>query len=349
MQAVCLYGPRDLRVENDIPEPVPGPGEVLLAPEFSGICGSDLHIWEGGSRHIVDAPMILGHEFSARIVELGPDVRVPGLVVGALVAVEPMWTCGRCGPCRTGAYNLCRKTIWHGISAKGGGMSDRTCVRADMVHVLPEELDARQGALVEPVSVSHHAVGRAALAPGESALVLGAGPIGMATALDLYARGIEHIIVSEPSEQRRAAVNATLARVGAEAHVLDPTAIDDLPGAVRDLTDGQGAHAVIDAAGVEAAFHAGLAAARPGGRMITVAVYGKPITFHPMAAFLGEIDILSSCAYRDDFPEVIDLMARGAYPLDDWVRTIPTSEVPDAFPRLHAGQDMKLLVDLGRS
>ncbi|NUU21149.1 MAG: alcohol dehydrogenase catalytic domain-containing protein [Streptomycetaceae bacterium] len=345
MRAAVLHDARDLRIE-EVPDPVPGAGEVLLRPRFTGLCGSDLHFWEGGLREVVRDPIILGHEFSAEVVEAGPGVDDPAIRPGALVAVEPMWTCGVCGPCRRGTYNFCRNMVWHGLSPKGGGMSDLTVVRASMVHVLPESLTAMQGALVEPVSVAHHCVTRAQVGPGGTALVLGAGPIGIAAYLDLRARGVERVIVSEPSAERRAAIGKLAELTGGGADlVLDPAA-GDVVAAVRELTGGEGVDASIDAAGVEPAFHAGLGATRPGGRMVTVAVYMKPVAFHPMAAFLGGVDIVPSCAYCNDFPAVIDGMATGSYPLDGWVRPIPLEQTAAGFAALERGTELKLLVDV---
>ncbi|MCF2531604.1 alcohol dehydrogenase catalytic domain-containing protein [Yinghuangia soli] len=345
MRAAVLYAARDLRIE-EVPDPVPGPGEVLVRPRFTGLCGSDLHFWEGGLRHVVKDPIILGHEFSAEVVEVGPGVGNPAIRPGALAAVEPMWTCGQCAPCRRGTYNLCRNLTWHGLSVKGGGMSGLTVVRADMVHILPESLTAEQGALVEPVSVAHHCVTKAQVEPGGSALVLGAGPIGIASYLDLRARGVERIFVSEPSADRRAAIAHLAGLTGGGADlILDPGAVD-VVAAVRELTDGDGVDAAIDAAGVEPAFHAGLSATRPGGRMVTVAVYMKPVTFHPLAAFLGGVDIVASCAYCNDFPAVIDGFVNGSYPLDGWVRPIPMDGAAAGFTALEAGTELKLLVDV---
>ncbi|MGA4539208.1 alcohol dehydrogenase catalytic domain-containing protein [Uniformispora flossi] len=345
MRAAVLYEARDLRIE-DVPEPSPGPGEVLVRPRFAGLCGSDLHFWEGGLRGVVQDPLILGHEFSAEVVEVGPGVDDPAIRPGALASVEPMWTCGQCAPCRRGTYNFCRNMVWHGLSPKGGGMSALTVVRGSMVHVLPESLTAVQGALVEPISVAHHAVSKAQVPAGGSALVLGAGPIGIAVFLDLRARGVERIVVSEPSPDRRAAIAhlATLTGGGADL-VLDPAAVD-VPAAVRELTGGEGVDASIDAAGVEPAFHAAIAATRPGGRAVTVAVYMKPVTFHPMAAFLGGVDIVASCAYCNDFPAVIDGLVNGSYPLDGWVRPIPLEGVAAGFAALERGTELKLLVDV---
>jgi (R,R)-butanediol dehydrogenase/meso-butanediol dehydrogenase/diacetyl reductase len=351
MRAARLHGPRDLRVD-DVQAPVAGPGEVLLRPLFTGLCGSDLHVWHGGA--LVSAggePTTLGHEFSAEVVEVGPEVDDPRVVAGqlrpgALVAVEPMWTCGRCGPCRSGSYNLCRSMIWHGLSDRAGALAELTVVRPGMVHVLPPGLDAVQGALIEPLAVAHHAVGRCGTVAGGSAVVLGAGPVGLAAALDLVARGVDRLVVTEPSKVRRAAVTGVLAAVGAStASVVDPAEVD--PAAlVKDLTDGEGVDAVVDAAGVEPAFQAGLSVLRPGGTLVTVATYMQPVTFHPLLTMLSEIDVRASLGYRGDFPEVVELMAAGAFPVDGWVRRLPLADVAEAFELLDVGSEVKLLVDV---
>jgi threonine dehydrogenase-like Zn-dependent dehydrogenase len=115
---------------------------------------------------------------------------------------------------------------------------------------------------------------------------------------------------------------------------------------VRSATGGEGVEAVIDAAGIPAAFEVALSAVRPGGRVVTVAVYLEPVTFHPLVTFLGEIDLVASCAYRDDFPPVIDLLRAGRFPLDGYVQTVPLDAVADAFAEVEAGRSGKVLVDL---
>jgi (R,R)-butanediol dehydrogenase/meso-butanediol dehydrogenase/diacetyl reductase len=346
MRAARLHGARDIRVE-EVPEPEPGPGDVLLRPRFTGLCGSDLHMWRHGSMGAATSgPLVLGHEFSAEVVEVGPAVTDPRIRPGALVALEPLWRCGTCAPCRRGAYNLCRNLRFHGLSDHDGSLGELTVARPDMIHVLPEGLDAVHGALIEPIAVAHHAVGRCGLGPGGSAVVLGAGPVGLAAALDIVARGVERLVVSEPAPARRAATSKVLAAVGAAgAVVLDP-ARDDLAEAVAEVTGGEGADAVLDAAGAPAAFEAGLTAVRPGGRVVVVATYLQPVSFHPLTTVLGEIDLLGSIAYRDDFPPVIDLVADGRFPIDGWVERIPLAGVSDGFATLEAGSGIKLLVQV---
>ncbi|MCM3882156.1 alcohol dehydrogenase catalytic domain-containing protein [Frankia sp. R82] len=373
MRAARLHGARDIRFD-DVPEPSLPLDGLLLRPRFTGLCGSDLHVWHTGPLGDL-GPMVLGHEFSAEIVAVGGQVTDDRLQPGMLVAVEPMWTCGHCAPCRRGAYNLCRHLVWHGLSAHDGGLGELTAVRADMAHPLPPGVDALAGALVEPLAVAHHAVGRSGISPGGTGAVLGAGPIGIAVALNLVARGVDLIVASEPSPVRRAALRTALAAVGVEdsgvavtaglaaaggtpgtagvlgtapgptLRVVDPAA-EDLSSVVTGLTDGDGVDVAFDAAGAEPAFHAGLRVVRPGGRVVTIAVYTRPVTFRPLDVFFGEIDLVASCAYRDDFPGVIDLLRAGAFPTDGWVRPVPLAGVGAAFEALDQAQEAKLLVDM---
>ncbi|MCK9878720.1 alcohol dehydrogenase catalytic domain-containing protein [Frankia sp. Ag45/Mut15] len=374
MRAARLHGARDIRIE-EVPEPSLLPDGLLLRPRFTGLCGSDLHVWHAGPFGDL-GPMVLGHEFSAEVVAVGDQVTDDRLRPGTLVAVEPMWTCGQCGPCRRGAYNLCRDIVWHGLSEHDGGLGELTAVRACMAHPLPDGVDALAGALVEPLAVAHHAVGRGGLGTGGTAAVLGAGPIGIAVALNLVARGVALIVVSEPSLVRRTALTTALAAVGVHEpdaalapaaapgtaaalgtgagtgagagttlRVVDPAA-EDLPSAVAGLTEGDGVEVVFDAAGVEPAFQAGLRIVRPGGRVVTVAIYARPVAFRPLDVFFGEIDLVASCAYQDDFPSVIDLLRAGAFPTDGWVHPVAFDTVGAAFETLDQAQAVKLLVDL---
>lgn len=177
-------------------------------------------------------------------------------------------------------------------------------------------------------------------------MVLGAGPVGLAAALDLVARGVEQLVVTEPSKARRSAVATVLAAVGAStASVVDPAEVD-LTALVKELTRGEGVDAVVDAAGVEAAFQSGLSSLRPGGTLVTVATYLQPVTLHPLQTMLSEIDVRASLGYRGDFPDVVELMAAGAFPSDGWVRQVSLAEVSKAFDLLDEGSEIKLLVDV---
>jgi (R,R)-butanediol dehydrogenase / meso-butanediol dehydrogenase / diacetyl reductase len=185
MKAAVFHDQRDLRVD-DLPEPETSPGGVKIEVSWCGICGSDLHeylagpifIPPSGSPHPLtgeELPVVLGHEFGGRVVEVGDgDSRVE---VGDRVAVEPIVYCGECPECRRGAYNLCRKLGVYGLSGGGGGFSELAVVPEYMAHRLPDELSDEESALVEPVAVGLHAVRQAEFAPGQTAIVFGADAV----------------------------------------------------------------------------------------------------------------------------------------------------------------------------
>ncbi len=336
MRAAMYYGPGDVRIE-DVAEPDPGPGEVRVAPLHNGLCGTDLHQYFVGQMGPTPPPTVTGHEFSARVLELGRDVT--GYAVGDLVSVEPLWHCGSCVQCLEGDHNLCVNTLCHGLGAKGGGLSERTVVHSNMLHKLPESVDSVLGAMVEPMSVAYRGVRRSHPQPGRPAIVFGAGPIGIGSYLGLRALGVDEVVMVEPAAARREAV----ARLGAP-HVLDPTATD-VVGEAIELTKG-GAPVVIDAAGTDSSFQAAIAVAGPKARVVTVAAYMGPVSYNPTDLMMREVELVTSFAYCGDFPEVIGHMAAGRYPIDGWVERVPFETHTDVYERLHHGEAIKVLVDL---
>ena len=337
MRAALYYGPGDVRLE-DIPEPDPGPGSVKVRSLHNGLCGTDLHQYFVGPMSPAALPTVIGHEFSGEVVDIGRDVT--SVAVGDLVAIEPLWPCGVCAPCVDGDPNLCWEVLCHGLGGPGGGLSEYTVVREHMAHKLPEGLGSVHGALVEPMSVSYRAVLRAEPTPADSAVVFGAGPIGIGAYLALRAIGIDDVTVVEPAAERRAAV----ASLGAE-RVLDP-ATTDVCQEVQEFTRGAGARVVIDAAGVPSSFTAALGVAGTRARIVTVAAYMEPVSYNPTDAMMRELEIVSSFSYNGEFDAVIGHMAAGRYPIDGWVERVPFDDQLGAYERLHRGEAIKLMVDL---
>jgi (R,R)-butanediol dehydrogenase/meso-butanediol dehydrogenase/diacetyl reductase len=337
MRAALYYGPGDVRLE-DIPEPDPGRGDVKVRSLHNGLCGTDLHQYFVGPMSPAPLPTVIGHEFSGEVVEVGPDVTT--VAVGDLVAIEPLWPCGRCAPCADGDPNLCWEVLCHGLGGPGGGLSEFTVVRERMAHTLPEGLGPVHGALVEPMSVAYRAVLRGHPHPSDTAVVFGGGPIGIGAYLALRALGVDDVTVVEPAAERRAAVT----HLGAE-RVLDPTGTD-VVGEVREHTHGAGARVVIDAAGVPASFTAALGAAGTRGRVVTVAAYMEPVAYNPTEVMMRELEIVSSFSYNGEFDAVIGHMAAGRYPTDRWVERVPYDAQLDAYERLHRGEAIKLMIDL---
>jgi (R,R)-butanediol dehydrogenase/meso-butanediol dehydrogenase/diacetyl reductase len=346
MRAVRFHGREDLRVEQ-VDEPDPGPGQVKLRNAWTGICGTDLHVFftpeasgcdftKPDSLTGATLPQVFGHEFSGEVVAVGEGVTEHR--EGDRVAVWPLHSCGSCPACAVGLYSGCRRLACQGISSPGGGMSTFTTVEAAKAFTLPPTVDLRMGALVEPMAAAWHAVVRSGIRAGQTALITGAGPIGIGVWFALRAQGVERVIVSEPRENRRAAVTA----VGAQ-WVVGPG--DDLAAAVAELTDGRGVDVAFDAAGVGAALHASLASLAPQGTLLVVALHEAEFGFNPTAMVFAENTIVGSIAYtRSDFLAVIEAMAAGAYDIRGWVADVPLEGVTDALRELRAGQHVKVLV-----
>ena len=349
MRAAVFYGPRDLRLES-VPEPEPGPGDVKLRVIYNGICGSDLHEYYDGpittrtTPHPltgVKNPVILGHELCGEVVACGPGVE--DLSRGDLIAVEPLETCGHCGWCTAGQYNHCPHLALHGYNRSSGGLAEYTVVRRRMAHRMPPGMTAAQGAVIEPLAVAWHTANRCRVEAGQTVAIHGAGPIGIGVCLTLRARGVEVIMV-DPSPLRR----RVLQRLGVRA-TLDPNDGDPVA-AIRDLTRGRGAHASVDAAGVPASFNAMLHGTRVDGTAVVVAIHHRPVVIPPFDLLMPEVNLTGVAMSVDAFPSVIDAMARGCYPLDEWVETIPFEGLIErGLERLRRQEGLKILVDVGSS
>jgi (R,R)-butanediol dehydrogenase/meso-butanediol dehydrogenase/diacetyl reductase len=346
MRAAVYRGNHKLDIE-DVPEPPVRDGHVKVKVSRNGICGTDLHEYFDGPIFIPPSdphpltgkamPVVLGHEFAGTVTEVGTgvgDVRE-----GDRVTIEPVYRCGTCRPCRTGRYNLCTSVGFHGLM-EDGGMAEYTVVPRNQVHQLPESVPVEIGALVEPMSVAYHAAALAGVNDQSSALVYGAGPIGIGVWFALRGLGLSEIDVVEPAETRRRSIEALGART------LDPTSVD-VPSLIADRTNGDGVDAAFDAAGVAPAVESALSCIGERRALISIAIYDKPLTTPLLHLVLRERRIQGTICYTaEDYRAVIDLMARGHYDFAGWVDTIPLSGVVEqGFEPLRAGRAMKLLVD----
>ncbi|ADP85034.1 zinc-binding dehydrogenase [Pseudofrankia inefficax] len=347
MIAARLHGPQDIRIE-DIPEPEPGAGEVKLAVAHNGLCGTDLAEFFAGPRACTTVPhpltggvlpQVMGHEFAGVVAAVGAGVA--DVAVGDQVCVEPLYSCGDCDRCHAGLPQLCRQVMTHGICSHGGGLAGFTVVPATMVHRLPASMSLAEGALVEPMSVAFNGVLRSGVEPGQSAVVFGAGPIGIGVMFGLRAVGVEDILLVEPAPARRAAVAAL-----GVADVLDPEATD-VADEVRRRTAGRGVDVAVDCAGAAATFAAAPAVLRARGRYVGIAFSGQAVSFTPWVLTRSEIELTGSLGYAPGvFARVIDLMAGGAFPTKGWVEQVGLDELREVFDDLRAGRRLKILVDL---
>jgi (R,R)-butanediol dehydrogenase / meso-butanediol dehydrogenase / diacetyl reductase len=347
VQAVRFYGKEDLRVE-EVDAPTAGPGQVLLRPAFAGICGSDLHFYYypealpfslEAPHPLTGAqlPQILGHEFSATVEAVGEGVE--GWAAGDRAAVFPMAaSCGECAACATGHPFACVLSGSIGATAPGGGMSQLVAVDAGLLHRLPEQVDLRMGALVEPMTVAWHAVARSGTVAGGTALVAGAGPIGIGAWFALRAAGVERILVSEPNPGRRAAIEAL------GATVVDP-ANDDLAAAVLALVGNDGLDVLIDAAGAGPALTTGLPLLRAGGRAVVVALHEHPVQLPLTGLMMAETEVVGAVGYTHaEFDAVIAAMADGLYDTTGWVQERELAEAEASIQELRSGTGAKVLL-----
>jgi (R,R)-butanediol dehydrogenase/meso-butanediol dehydrogenase/diacetyl reductase len=312
VKAARFYGPRDIRID-DVPEPTTQPGTVKVEVQWSGICGTDLHEYlEGplfiptpGAPHPLSGeslPVTLGHEFAGVVSEIGSGVS--RVRVGDRVAVEPFIICGDCDPCAQGRYNLCRSLGFVGLSGNGGGFSQYVVAQERWIHPLGD-LSTDVGALIEPLAVAYHAVRISGVRPGQTALVYGAGPIGLVLTAALRAADVGEIIVVEPAEVRKAKAPGA----GAD-RVFDPRTAD-VTAEVLELTGGRGADVSFECAGMDAVLKSAIQSTRAGGTVVNVAVWGHEASVAMNDLVFREVSVVGTLAYANDHPATIELVAGG--------------------------------------
>jgi (R,R)-butanediol dehydrogenase/meso-butanediol dehydrogenase/diacetyl reductase len=312
MKAARFHGREDIRSE-DVPEPETQPGTVKVKVDWCGICGTDLHEFldgpifapDHGAPHPLtgeEIPIVLGHEFAGTVSEVGDGVE--GIAVGDAVAVEPYHTCGTCAACQAGRYNICESLGFIGLSGGGGGFAESVVVDAGRIHQLGD-IPTDLGALVEPLAVGYHAVRLSGIGEGGSAVVFGAGPIGLVTTSCLKAAGADPVIVVEPADARK-----QKAEIAGADHILDPTEVDVLE-EVATLTGRVGADVAFECAGIDSVLAEAIKAVKAGGRVVNVAIWGHPATVQMNDLVMGEVDVIGSLAYCGDHPDTITLLADG--------------------------------------
>lgn len=318
MQALRWHGVKDLRLEN-IEEPQATKGKVKIKVEWCGICGSDLHEYVAGPIFIPDstphaltgeqAPVVMGHEFSGQVVEVGEGVT--RFKAGDRVVVEPVFSCGTCEACRQGKYNLCEKMGFLGLAGGGGGFSEFVAADEHMVHKIPDSVSYEQGALVEPSAVALYAVRQSQLKAGDRAVVFGAGPIGLLVIEALKAAGASDIYAVELSEERKQ--KAT--ELG--AIVIDPKACD----VVEELKQrtGGGVEVAFEVTGVPPVLTQAIHSTKIGGQIMIVSIFETSAPIIPNDIVMKERSITGIIGYRDVFPAVISLMEKGFFPAEKLV------------------------------
>jgi threonine dehydrogenase-like Zn-dependent dehydrogenase len=332
-------------IVTDVDDPRPGPGEVLVAVKACGICGSDLHALHYADELVaigkeMDAPTtfdpardyIMGHEFSAEVLELGPATESAPVAAGDLVISLPI-AITPAGMEPVGAYS----------NNYNGGYADLMRLTAGICLKVPNGLDHRRAALTEPMSVGRHAAARAEITPRESAIVLGAGPVGLAVVAECRRRGVETIVVSDYSPKRREVALA----MGATAAV-DP-AVDD-PTESWASEDGRRTPVVFDAIGVPGTFEIAIKGAPMLGRICVVGSCMQVDSFRPLLAQTKQLTILYSFAYDPiEFGDTLRAIAEGEIDVSPMMTgTCGVDGVPAAFDALgRPDEHVKILVEPG--
>ncbi len=333
MRALEIAGDRSLAVVER-PSPEPGPGQVAIDIAFCGICGSDLHFRDVPA--LFPAGTVPGHEMSGAITAIGDGVA--GWSIGDRVSVLPFAQCGECAACRAGAEQVCATAVANGVglgTGRPGGYAERVVVDAPMLFALPDAIGDEAGTLVEPTAVAVHALTRARPLPGERVAVIGAGTIGLLTALVAREQGADVVLVSRNPGRARAAE-----RLG-----LRTLAPDEAAAALAAAPPA----AVMECAGTGSAAALALELVAPLGRVVAVGIAPEPFTFDPMPFIFKEVDIRGAIIYRrDDFGAAIALLAAGRIPSAELISDrVGFERAEETFRALLApgNQRIKVLLD----
>jgi (R,R)-butanediol dehydrogenase/meso-butanediol dehydrogenase/diacetyl reductase len=324
-----------------------------------GICGTDLHEYTDGPIVIpatphpltgASMPQILGHEFSAVVVE--PGVGAGHLRAGQLATIMPLITCGHCDLCVRGQGHLCRTMACTGLSSAWGGIADLAIVSAAQVVSVPDTMTAQQAALIEPTAVAAYGVDRGGLRPGQTVVVTGAGPIGSLATMYALAAGARRVVVSEPDPSRRALASKLGEGIG-EVTALDPAA-EPVADVVAGLTAGRGADLAIECAGHESALALCIDAVRPAGTVVQTALHIRPASISAEALAVKDLTLAGTWCYPVyDFPRVAELVAAGQLPAERVISSVASVDnaVSDGFERLitRGSGEVKVLIEVNQS
>ena len=315
-------------VVETVPNPVPGAHDIILKVKNCGICGSDLHMTEPTSAMPLALGSIMGHEFAGEVIEVGSAVKHLWKV-GDRLAGFPVICCGDHTPCiNFGLRGSCSKMLSVGLGASPGAYAEYVRIGAGSGYKLPESVSFREGAMVEPLAVGLHAVDMAKMPRGATVLVIGAGPVGLATMLWAKFLGARHVIVSEKAEVRR----HMAAKFGA-TDAIDPG--EPLVAQVQKIA-GKAPDVIFECVGVPGLLNTAMLEAPRGARIVVAGVCQQPDTILPLMGIVKELEIQFVLGYRpDDFDYVIAMIANDRIDVAHMVTDIvDLNALPAAFEAL---------------
>jgi L-iditol 2-dehydrogenase len=343
MKALLLTAPSTLSLV-DFPEPKPADDEVLVRIRACGICGSDIHGWDGssGRRH---PPLIMGHEAAGEIVATGP--KVTNWQPGDRVTFDSNISCGTCRFCRTGQTNLCENRRVVGVSPaeykQHGAFAERLALPARGLYRLPDTLPFDQAAMIEPVSIAIHAVQRVKVSSGDTAVVVGSGMIGLLIVQALRWAGARQVIAVDLADNRLA-----LAKQLGATHTLN-SGRSDVVAEVARLTDGLGADVSLEAVGLSATVNLAIGVLKRGGSAVLVGNLSPKTQDFPLQAVVTkELTVTGTCGSAGEYPLCLDLIAKGVINVKPMIEAVaPLAEGATWFSKLSAkdgGKYMKVIL-----
>jgi L-iditol 2-dehydrogenase len=311
---------------------VPGPHELLVRVKACGICGSDIHGYDGSTGRRIP-PLVMGHEAAGEVAETGPGVS--GFSVGDRVTFDSTISCGECWYCQRGQINLCQNRQVLGVSCdeyrRHGAFAEYVLIPQRIAYHLPANLSYEHAALLEDVSVAVHAVNRTPIRMGDTAVVVGSGMIGLLVVQALRHAGCGRIIAIDLDDDR-----LKLARtLGADVTFNART--ENLAGAIASLTGGRGADVALEAVGATAPIQTAIQVLRRGGALTLVGNLAPRIELPLQQVVTRELSLYGSCASSNDYPLSIELMASGKIQVEPLISArAPLADGPQWFERLYA-------------
>lgn len=326
MEALVLEKKGDIRIRDvDLGEEL-GPRDVRIALRNVGVCGSDVHYYTHGAigPFVVREPMILGHEASGIVIEIGAEV--DDLAPGDRVCMEPGIPDPRSRASRLGLYNLDPAVSFWATPPVHGVTRPTVVHPTEYTYLLPENVSLAAGAMVEPLAVGMHAANKAGVAPGDIAAVIGAGTIGLVTIMSALAAGCSRVIALDVKDARLQIASGLGPVTAVNVHQVKP---ED---AVREITGGWGVDVVFEASGATSAMNTALGLLRPGGRLIAIGMPLDPVPFDLVAAQAKEVRVETIFRYANVYDRAVRLLGSGAIDLDPLVtETFPFGQSVEAY------------------
>ncbi len=335
MKAAYYNGKHDFKV-GDGKEFAPGPGEVKVKVEYCGICGTDQHIFHGKMDKRVSIPQVIGHEASGTVAEVGPGVE--DFVPGDKVVVRPLDWCGKCPTCEAGHSHICTSLKFMGIDSIGAFQEFWT-VKARTLHLCPQEMSLKLGALIEPLAVACHDVRRGRVKSGEYVVILGGGPIGMLVAMVAREAGAK-VIISEINDYRLGLAE----KMGFET--FNPIK-GNLVEHVMAATKNTGADVVFEVTASAPGAKIMTELVRPRGRIVLVGIYSEPQPIELFKFFWRELEMIGARVYeKEDFDTAVKLTTAGNMPLEEIISGVyGLDEIQKAFESFEGNATaMKVLI-----